>query len=237
MPPSLTVVVPVWNEEHRLRAGFNGLERLRVLVPDVEAILVDDGSTDSTLSLARGAAPPWVRVLAEPHRGKGGALKAGVAQATGDRVLVTDVDWSVAPETVRTLIDADAEVVCAVREGTGARRLAEPFWRHLMGRVFNRLVQETVLSGHWDTQCGFKLLERRCAQDLYGRLTVEGWAYDVELLTLAHLHGYTVKDVAVVWRYEEDSRLRTVSDGWNMLRDVRRVARRVRQPAGDFEVR
>ncbi len=232
MPPSLTVVVPVWNEEHRLRAGFAGLERLRAVVSDVEGILVDDGSTDGTLALAQAEAPPWVRVVAEPHRGKGGALKAGVAVATGDRVLVTDVDWSVAPEAVLTLLAADAEVVCAVREGSGARRLAEPFWRHLMGRVFNRLVQETVLSGHWDTQCGFKLLQRRCAQDLYARLTVEGWAYDVELLTLAHLHGYTVKDVPVVWRYEEDSRLRTLSDGLTMLRDVRRVAWHVRRPDG-----
>lgn len=229
MPPSLTVVVPVWNEEHRLRAGFAGLERLRAVVPDVEGIVVDDGSTDATLDLARTEAPPWVRVLAEPHRGKGGALRAGVLQATGDRVLVTDVDWSVAPEAVRTLLASNAEVVCAVREGSGARRLAEPFWRHLMGRVFNRLVQETVLSGHWDTQCGFKLLERRCAQHLYGLLSVEGWAYDVELLTLAHLHGYVVEDVPVVWRYEEDSRLRSFQDGLGMLRDVRRVAQRIRR--------
>jgi dolichyl-phosphate beta-glucosyltransferase len=227
-PPALSVVVPAWNEEHRLAAGLAGLERLRALLGDVEAVLVDDGSTDGTLALARATAPGWVRVLAEPHRGKGGALRAGVAVTRGARVLVADVDWSVAPEAVGSLLAVDADVVCAVREGVGARRVAEPLWRHLLGRAFNRLVQETVLSGHWDTQCGFKLLRGDVARELYAALTVEGWAYDVELLTLAHLRGCSVREVPVVWRYEADSRLRPLADGLAMLRDVRGVARRVR---------
>lgn len=210
-------------------AGLRGMARVGELVGEVEGVLVDDGSTDGTLALARAHAPPWIRILAEPRRGKGAALKAGVAVTTGRRVLVSDVDWSVAPEAVPAFLERDADVVNAVREGKGARRLAEPFLRHLMGRVFNRLVQETVLSGHWDTQCGFKLLDGDAARSLYPQLTVDGWAYDVELLTLAHLHGYTVEDVPVVWRYEPDSRLRPIPDGLAMLREVWAIKARVRR--------
>jgi glycosyltransferase involved in cell wall biosynthesis len=228
--PALSVVLPVWNEEHRLAAGLLGLAELRRHVgEEVEAVIVDDGSTDGTLAAAHAAVGPGDRVLAEPHRGKGGALRAGVMAATGDRVLLADIDWSVPPGQALLLADADADLVVATREGAGARRIGEPVWRHLLGRAFNQLVQGTVLAGHTDTQCGCKLLRRDVAHVLFERLTVEGWAYDVELLTLAHSLGFSVREVPVVWRFEADSRLRPVSDGVAMARELRRIRRNARE--------
>jgi dolichyl-phosphate beta-glucosyltransferase len=223
--PALSVVVPVFNEEHRLAAGLAGLDTLRALVGALEVVLVDDGSTDDTLAVARQAQD--IRVLAEPHRGKGGALRAGVMAATGDRILVADVDWSVGPSQVPILLESPADLVLATREGPGARRIGEPHWRHLLGRAFNQLVQQDLLTGHLDTQCGAKILSRACAHDLFPRLTVEGWAYDVELLLLAHARGWRVAEIPVVWRYEADSRLRPLADGFQMWRDVRRIRRRL----------
>lgn len=224
--PLISVVVPMFNERHRLPAGLAAIARLRERVPgDCEVILVDDGSTDGTLQAARAAG---ARVLAEPHRGKGGALKAGVAVATGDRVLLADIDWSVDPAHVPAFLAVDADLVLATREGPGARRIAEPSWRHWLGRAFNLGVQQGLLGGHSDTQCGFKLLTREAARALFPRLTIDGWAYDVELLYLAHRAGFSVRELPVVWRYEADSRLRPVRDGVAMLRDVRRVRRNIR---------
>lgn len=229
MVPPLSVVIPLYDEEHRLARGVAGVEELRArLGVPVQAVWVDDGSRDATLSRARAAAGPDDVVLAEPHRGKGGALRAGVAVATGERLLLMDVDWSVAPSQIPLLLAEDADVVLATREGSGARRVGEPAWRHWLGRGFNHLVQHWLLAGHQDTQCGAKLLRRDIARALFSEVSVVGWAYDVELVYLAHRAGHTVREVPVVWRFEADSRLRPLRDGPRMAFDLWRVARRAR---------
>lgn len=230
--PALSVVLPVYNEQARVVAGLTGYARLRDLLGgDTEAVLVDDGSVDGTVARAEALGLPDLTILREPHRGKGGAIRAGVAAARGRRLLLADIDWSVAPERVVDLLAVDAELVCAVREGPAARRLGEPPWRHLLGRAFNRLVQEFLLAGHVDTQCGFKVVDAEAARSLFPRLTVEGWAYDVELITLAHLDGHRVVDVPVTWRFEPDSRVRPLPDGLAMATDVWRIYGNVRRGA------
>lgn len=225
--PGLSVVIPLFNEVHRIEAGMSGVARLRVLLQEpLELILVDDGSSDGTLAAARALAGPDTLVLAEPHRGKGGALKAGVAHATSPRVLLADVDWSVAPAYIPELLAVQGDVVLATREGSRARRIGEPPWRHWMGRAFNRGVQQLLLAGHNDTQCGFKVLDTAVAQQLFPQLLTDGWAFDVELIYLAHRAGFTVREVPVVWRYEPDSRLRPLRDSLGMARDVWRIYRR-----------
>ncbi len=230
MAPELSVVIPLYDEARRIALGLDGLDWLRRLHPGpVEAILVDDGSRDDSLALARAAEGPDTRVLARPHQGKGAALAAGVMEARADRILLVDVDWSVPPPQALLLLEHDADLVLATREGQGAHRLGEPPWRHLLGRAFNRYVQWLILAGHEDTQCGCKLLRRAAAHDLFPLLQVAGWAYDVELVAVAHHRGWTVAEQPVAWRYEADSRLRPGVDALAMAREVWGVARRIRQ--------
>lgn len=231
----LSVVIPLYNEARRLRAGLHGARELqRLCTEPVELVLVDDGSTDATLAVARAEAPPHTRILAEPHRGKGGALAAGVRAATGDRLLLTDVDWSVGPAEALRLLDVPGDVVLAVREGAGARRLGEPLRRHLVGRAFNALVKLAVVAGHEDTQCGCKLLRRGAAQDIFARLTVDGWAFDVELVVVAHVLGLDLRELPVTWRYQPDTRLSLGADGLQMARDVLHIRRRLDR--GDYRM-
>jgi glycosyltransferase involved in cell wall biosynthesis len=227
MPP-LSVVIPLYDEARRVADGVVGVEALRTLVGPLEVIWVDDGSTDATLAALAARAEAGDIVLAEPHRGKGGALRAGVARATGDRVLLADVDWSVPPAEVRALLAVDADLVIATREGPGARRIGEPEWRHWMGRAFNTAVRLAVGVPHADTQCGCKLLRGAVAHALFDGLTLEGWAYDVELLALAHLRRHRVVEVPVEWRFEADSRVRPLRDAVAMAREVWRVRENVR---------
>ncbi len=229
----LTVVIPVWNEAGRVASGIAGFSKLWGMLPrgawsTVECLVVDDGSTDGTGRIAEAAAGPGVRVLTAPHRGKGAAIRRGVVESRGRRILVVDVDWSVAPGQVAELLRVQGQVVCASREGHGARRIGEPAWRHLLGRGFNRVVQQFVLAGVQDSQCGCKAFDHEVAMDLFGRLTIEGWAFDVELLTMAYAHGYSVREVPIVWRHDADSRVGVLTDGWAMFRDVRKVRRNLR---------
>lgn len=209
-----------------MAAGLAGLEALSGhLAEPPECILVDDGSRDGTLALARRTAPRGTAVLAIPHGGKGAALAAGVAAAHGDRILLTDVDWSVPPDQIPRLVAEDADIVLATREGTGAHRIGEPAWRHLMGRVFNLVVRTVVLPGVQDSQCGCKLFRADLARVLFAGLRVKGWAWDVEILAAARARGAQIREVPVTWRYEADTRLRPLRDAPAMVRDVFEVRR------------
>lgn len=220
------MVIPLFQEERRITRGFEGLAQLSDLLGGrPEVLLVDDGSRDRTLALARGLAHPGDRVLAEPHRGKGGAVRAGALAARGRRVLVTDVDWSVPPTQVPLLLASPADLVLAVREGPGAVRVGEPPWRHLLGRAFNALVQATVLAGHEDTQCGCKLFRADAVPRLFAPLQTLGWSWDVEIIARAHREGLHVSEVPVAWRYEADTRLRPRRDAVAMAREVWRIRR------------
>jgi dolichyl-phosphate beta-glucosyltransferase len=232
----LSVVVPVYQEIRRVQAGLEGLRGLRESWDGpVRAVFVDDGSTDGTPDALESGLAPGDVLLREPHRGKGAALRAGVAHTTDPWVLLSDVDWSVPPREALRLRATAADVAIAVREGPGARRVGEPLWRHLVGRAFNLLVQSTVLGGHADTQCGFKLLRGHLARELFSQTTLDGWAIDVELLALAHARGLEVAEVPVSWRFDPDSRVSFWRDGPRTAREVWGV--RWRWKTGDYRKR
>jgi hypothetical protein len=117
-------------------------------------------------------------------------------------------------------LDATHQVVIASREGSGARRVGEPYVRHLMGRVFNLLVQTLAVRGIQDTQCGFKAFTQACARDVFNRQQITGFGFDVEVLYLARKRGYGIKEVPVTWEYAASSRVDPVRDTIRMFRDV-----------------
>lgn len=212
----------MWNEERRVRAGLASAFSFREHYgSELEILLVDDGSTDKSPEIA--ATIPGIRLLREPHRGKGGALRAGLRAARAPDVLFCDLDWSVNPQETTRLLANPGELVIAVREGHGARRLGEPLFRHLIGRGFNHLVRGLILDGHEDTQCGCKLLRGPRVKELFSSLTMEGWAFDVELLVAAHAQGIAVHEHPVVWEYQPDTRLRLGLDALAMTRDLLRI--------------
>jgi dolichyl-phosphate beta-glucosyltransferase len=232
--PLLSLVVPCYDEAHRLPSTFEGLRALQRALPfRLEVLLVDDGSRDDTSPLAArlGADLPGFRLLSEPHRGKGGALRAGVLAARGEYVFLADADWSMPPEQVLAFLPpalVDFDVAIASREVEGAVRHGEPLRRHLLGRAFNRLVQLAVLPGIEDSQCGFKCLRRDAAVALFDRSRTDGWAFDVELLVLARERGLRIREIPIDWHYRADSRLRPGRDGLAMARDVLMLAVRHR---------
>ena len=226
----LSVVVPCFDEESRLPPSLAAaIAYLEDCGRRYELILVDDGSGDGTPGLIREAERDHrtVRgVLLSLNRGKGRALAEGVAVSTGDRVLISDADFSAPIEELPKLeaaIAAGADVAIGSRAKRGAREVDQPVHRRLMGKGFNLAVQALLLPGLWDTQCGFKLFRGQVARDLFGRLRTDGFAYDVEVLYEARRSGWEVTEVPIRWMNSDSSRVQAVRHSRQMLVDVLRI--------------
>ncbi len=232
MPESLSIVIPAYNEERRLETTLDAVANyLRRQPWDWEIRVVDDGSQDQTAGIAErvAAAEPRVVVQREPHRGKGGAVKAGLLGARGDYRFICDADLSMPIEEVSRFLPpalSGFEVAIGSREGVRARRIGEPMYRHLMGRLFNLGVQRLVLPGIEDSQCGFKMFTARAVQSIFPRVSVDGWAFDVEVLAVARAQGLRIVEVPIEWHYRAESRLSMLRDGWAMLNELLRIRMR-----------
>lgn len=227
--PSLSVIVPAYNEENRLLPTL--LEAVRFLDEEggsYEIIVVDDGSTDKTVEMVEGLGAPSVRVKRLPqNRGKGYAVKAGVLESQGQLVLFIDADGSTPFNQLSLLKKA---LVPGIGIAFGSRALPSDtakidakFHRKLLGRVFNLLVNLLAIPGVKDTQCGFKLFTREAADLLFPQQTIDGFAFDVELLLLALRSGVKFREVPVSWRNVPGSKVSLVTDSMKMLGHLLRL--------------
>ncbi len=236
----LSVVIPAYNEEGRLPASLEALAAFLPTQPfSSEVVVVDDGSEDDTAGVverARAGFPVPLRLLRRPHLGKGGAVRAGMLAARGRWRFLCDADLSMPLEDLARfwpLTRAGAVVVIGSREAPGARRFDEPPHRHLMGRVFNRLVQLLALPGIQDSQCGFKLFRADAAERLFRCQRLNGFGFDVEVLYLARKFGYPLAEVGIRWYHKRNSRVHPLRDTVRMLRDLFRVRWNDRRGAYD----
>jgi glycosyltransferase involved in cell wall biosynthesis len=231
--PFLSIIIPAYNEERRLPATLRSVLAYLARQPYAsEVLVVDDGSSDRTADVA--AEYPGVTVLRREHRGKGFAVRAGALAARGAYLLLCDADLAVPItewEKMYARLEAGYGVAIGSREGLGASRQGEPWYRHMMGRVFNLIIRSVALAGINDTQCGFKAMGQAVAQDLFQRVRIYGedapvvkgaavTAYDVELLFLARRRGYHIAEVPVRWNYGTETKVSPVRDSLRNLRDV-----------------
>jgi glycosyltransferase involved in cell wall biosynthesis len=224
--PLLSLVIPAYNEESRLPATLRRIsDALEAYGEPYEVLVVVNGSTDRTADVVKAASlrDSNIRLIVTPLAGKGRAVKIGITESQGERIAFADADLSTPIEEVIGLtekLDGRHQVVIASREGSGARRVGEPYVRHLMGRVFNLLVQALAVRGIQDTQCGFKAFTRQCADDVFKRQQINGFGFDVEVLYVARKLGYGIQEVPVTWAYAASSRVDPLRDTIRMFRDV-----------------
>ncbi len=224
-------MVPAFNEAQRLPDGF---DRLAAAVMDgcvdldrTEVLVVDDGSTDGTAAVAEAlvAGLPHHRVHRSPvNRGKGAAVRTGIALARSPLVAHMDADMAIDPRAVPSLLDGLAATEIAI----GSRALAESMvesrylMRSLMGRSFNRLVTLGTTLHLSDTQCGFKAYRTPVARLLFHLVRIERFAFDVEVLTRARRLGLDITEVPVHWKHVDGSSIHPARDSLTMLADVMR---------------
>ena len=224
-------MIPCYNEEQRLPRTIELIERfLDGRNNPYELILVDDGSVDGTRRVMDAAAQnhAGIRIEVLPrNRGKGRALAVGVAAATGDEILVTDADLSTPIEELDKLqaaLHSGVGIAIGSRALRGSRvEVSQPFYRVLMGKGFNLIVQAVLLPGIWDTQCGFKLFRADVAHRVFANLITDGFGYDPEVLYRARKQGVKIAEVPVVWRNSAPTKVSAVRSSFDMLKHVVRL--------------
>lgn len=237
--PYLSVVIPSYNEKNNLKRNVldEVLDFLKQQNFSWEIILSDDGSTDGTTDELKNFAQKdnRITVLANPHAGKGPTVKSGMLAANGEWRLFTDFDQSTPLSEVKKLLafTDQYQVIFGSREVAGARRDKEPFYRHLMGRGFNLLVQILAVRGVRDTQCGFKMFSAQATTTLFNALYIYGGketrkdaftgAFDVELLFLARKFKIGYKEVPILWKHHKTDRVSPIKDSLRMLRDILKI--------------
>lgn len=231
--PKLSVVIPAFNEADRLPPTLDRVEAFLRETPrwrPSEIIVVDDGSSDSTADTARSRrALEGIDLVVAAHpvnRGKGAAVRTGFERSRGAWVLLTDADLSAPIEDISVLGDAADTDAVAVGSRAVDRRLImqrQPLHRDFMGRIFNTAIRALGLTRLHDTQCGFKLFPGELARALAAAQRLDGFAFDVELLVLAHHWGYRIEEVGVRWEHVEASRVMAVRHSSQMLRDALRL--------------
>ena len=229
--PDLSIVIPACNEQGRLPRTIAAVTAwLDQNHPQAQLILSDDGSSDGTPDLIRAAAQADPRIVAVCHpvnRGKGAALREGVRQTSGRAVLFFDADLSYPLDTIDIALAglaAGADLVIGARDLAPehghrgyslARRAATAVWGGVVDRALHL--------GIGDTQCGFKAFQGEWARPLFAALTIDRFAFDVELLYLARRWSLRIDRIPIEMTHASGSSVNLARDSARMLRDIARI--------------
>ena len=217
----ISIIVPLYNEERRLRHTFAALERFCVSLSSsvFEVVFVDDGSTDRSVKLVRVfiARFPHARLVGHTlNRGKGAAVRTGMLVARGKWRLFMDADMATdLTEFIKFVpsLNAGAQVCIGNRRMAGAEVLVrQPWLREAMGGAYTALANFFTGAGVSDFTCGFKCFSAEAAVEIFSRSVIARWSYDAEILFLAHRLGYAIKEVPVVWKNDGATRVRLWKD-------------------------
>jgi len=209
----LSVIIPAHNEEDNIKTTVESIYNYldgRTLTHEI--IVVVNGSSDKTAEITQSLVEiiPTLRIINLPIGGKGFAVKEGMKEASGDFQLFTDADNSTSIDHIEKMMpyfDQGFGVVIAsiAAKGHKIEKGSEPFWRVLFGKMGNLFIRIMAVPGIYDTQRGFKIFTAKAASDIFPKITIAKWGFDVEALALARRFGYKIKEVAINWKNNPNS--------------------------------
>ena len=213
----LSIVIPAYNEESRIEKTLLGIDKyLKKQDYSYEIIVVNDGSKDKTVEVLKTLKSRIVNLKIinnKENRGKGYVVKQGMLRSKGNYRLFTDADDSTSIEQVEKMwpyFEQGHHIIIGSRDVKEAVIAVPQSWlRRSLGNIFNLIVQ--IICGLWgirDTQCGFKGFSEKAVQDIFPKLTITGWAFDVEILVLGKKFGYKIKEIPVRWVNSSESKVK-----------------------------
>jgi len=216
---NLSWIIPTYNEEKRIGKTLQEVDvylRSKNLPGGYEIIVADSASKDRTRAIVEGLKSqiPNLKFFNLESRGKGWAIRGGMLEAQGDIRLFSDADNSTEPryfDDMEKYFKQGYDIVISSRhpkDVPGASRdIKEPWYREILGRLGNFIIQTFGVWGIWDTQNGFKALTAKAAENIFSRLLIKRFAFDVEMLALARRFGYKIAVIPVRWRFDPDSKV------------------------------
>lgn len=246
MKPVVSIVVPAFDEAERLGEPLSKIfEYVRSEQIAAEVIIVDDGSSDNTSGVAKYAfalngdiSTKLIRY--EPNRGKGYAVRTGLAAARGDVALFSDADLSTPidemPKLVKPIFDGLYDVTFGSRAlDRSLIGTHQPWRREQGGKVMNLIIRSLSGLNFSDTQCGFKAFNMAKFRPLLPLMTVDRFGFDVEFLFVAQYHGLRLKEIPVRWNNVEGSKVSVFRDTRRMISELRQIRRNAKKGQYDLQ--
>ena len=227
----LSIIIPAYNEEKRIKQTIIALRSyLKPRKYIYEIIVVDDGSTDGTLSVLKDTLSADLRVITITKSGKGAAVKEGVMSADkeSEYVFFMDADLSTDPSEIGAFIDifkeeSETNVIIGSRYLPEGSVIIQPPFRNLVGRTFSLIKSKLLGINFFDSQCGFKAFRMQTAKKLFAKSEIKGFSFDVEILYIALLNGIKVKEKSVNWHHKPGGHVNLIADSIPMLIELFQV--------------
>jgi dolichyl-phosphate beta-glucosyltransferase len=232
MNPSISIIIPAYNEAHRIGHTLNILKVYGENNPHIkEIIVVNDGSTDDTETVVTSYKNifPLLRFVSyEVNQGKGYAILEGMKIARAEYVLFTDADLSAPIEALELLLKETVghDVVIGSRKVSGhTTQYEQPFSRRILSTLGMWVRSFFLVKSIKDTQCGFKLYAQRVLPYLIKKSTIRGFSFDMEFLVIAQENNFSITEVGIPWDHHGFGNFHPVRSIIPMLRDMFRIKR------------
>jgi dolichol-phosphate mannosyltransferase len=228
--PSISVIIPVFNQQSKVSYSLKKIkEAIELVSTNYELIVVNDGSTDDTFMTLKSieSADTHIRVISyTPNRGKGYAVRQGVLHSRGNVVMFLDGDLDISPDSIKDYVEglSTSDLVIASKRHPRSS-VTIPKSRALLSRAFNMLIRLTTGIPQRDTQVGLKVGNGQMMRTLFRNISVNRYAFDVELLTLASILHLKIHEMPVIIKIE---RRFNVKDIVNMFMDLTRISYKYR---------
>jgi len=226
----LSIIIPVYNEEKRIECCLRKIEEyFSRRKYSYEVILFDDQSSDKSVEIIEKNIKNksnYHLIKNHVNRGKGYGVKKGVEASLGKYILFTDTDLSTPIEDLDKLlvhINQFSVVIGSRYMTSGSIKIKQSFMRRLVSRLGNIAIRLILGLKYKDTQCGFKLFQSAEAKQIFSRVAIDRWGFDMEVLTIAKILNYQVKEVAVDWSDDKNSKLRAGRDAINTLKELIKI--------------
>ena len=235
----LSVIIPAKNEEKNIKTTVEDVFKyLTEKNVNHEIIVVENNSKDKTAEVVNSLLPSiptlsFVHLIKTTKPSKGQAVKEGMLRAKGDYKLIMDADNATNIRQIEKMMpyfDHGYGVVIGSIAVKGAKVASgsEPVWRKVFGKMGNLFIQIMAVPGVFDTQRGFKIFSKKAVDDIFSRITIFGWGWDVEALALARKYHHKIKEVPVEWKNDASNSkvglnayfqvlMETVKIRWNLM--------------------